>query len=67
MKRTEVAGWDFPDRLKIGMMYDTDLMPFERSVAPGETFTTADVSLVLFRSGDLRKKFMRAIRTSSLT
>lgn len=52
MKRTEVAGWDFPDRLRIAMMYDTDLMPFERSVAPGETFTTADVLLVLFRSGD---------------
>ncbi len=52
MKRTEVAGWDFPDRLRIGMMYDTDLMPFERSVAPGETFTSADVSLVLFRSGN---------------
>jgi alpha-galactosidase len=33
-------------------MYDTDLMPFERSLASGETFTTASVSLVAFRNGD---------------
>jgi alpha-galactosidase len=33
-------------------MYDTDLMPFERSLAPGTEFTTAAVSLLAFRNGD---------------
>lgn len=32
-------------------MYDTDLFPFERTLAPGETFTTAAVSFVLYRRG----------------
>ena len=31
MKRTEIAGWDDPDGVRIGVMYDTDLMPFERT------------------------------------
>jgi alpha-galactosidase len=26
MKRTEIGGWDDPDHLRIGVMYDTDLM-----------------------------------------
>jgi alpha-galactosidase len=33
-------------------MYDTDLMPFERTLAPGEEFATASASLVAFRNGD---------------
>jgi alpha-galactosidase len=52
MKRTEIAGWDDPERVRVGVLYDTDLMPFERSVAPGQEFTTAGVSLVTFRNGD---------------
>src|SRR5208283_1484301 len=51
MKRTEIAGWDEPDRVPIGVLYDTDLMPFERSLAAGEEFRTASVSLVTFRNG----------------
>ena len=52
MKRTEIAGWDEPDRVPIGVLYDTDLMPFERSLAAGEEFRTASVSLVTFRNGN---------------
>lgn len=52
MKRTEIAGWDNPDHVRINAMYDTDIMPFERSIAPGETFTSASVSLLPFRNGD---------------
>ncbi len=33
MKRTEIGGWDDPDRVRIGVLYDTDLMPFERTLA----------------------------------
>lgn len=52
MKRTEVAGWDAGDTVRISAMYDTDIMPFERRLAPGEEFTTASVSLVPFRRND---------------
>lgn len=52
MKRTEIGGWDDPEQTPIGVMYDTDLMPFERMLAPGEEFTTASASLVLYRRGD---------------
>ena len=52
MKRTEIGGWDEPDRVRVGVMYDTDIMPFERALAPQEEFTTASVSLVAFRNGD---------------
>ena len=52
MKRTEIGGWDSGDGVRIGVMYDTDLMPFERTLAPGEEFTTASSSLVAFRNGD---------------
>jgi alpha-galactosidase len=52
MKRTEIAGWDNAEFTNIGVMYDTDLMPFERTLLPGEEFTTACASLVLFRKGD---------------
>lgn len=33
----------------VNVMYDTDLFPFERTLAPGETFTSAAVSFVLYR------------------
>jgi alpha-galactosidase len=52
MKRTEVAGWDTPDGVRLSVMYDTDLMPFERRIGAGEEFATADASLVPFREGD---------------
>lgn len=52
MKRTEIAGWDDKDNVRLLALYDTDLMPFERKVAGGETFTTASVSLVTFRRED---------------
>ncbi|MGH9583991.1 MAG: alpha-galactosidase [Bryobacteraceae bacterium] len=48
LKRTEIAqAW----QTGLGIMYDTDLFPFERSVAPGETFETAKGSLVFFKDG----------------
>ena len=52
MKRTEIMGWDEKDRIPIGVLYDTDLMPFERALRPGEEFQTASVSLLTFRNGD---------------
>ena len=52
LKRTEIGGWDSPNHVQVGVMYDTDIMPFERSLAPGDTFTTASVSLIPFRNGD---------------
>ena len=52
MKRTEVAGWDADNSVRISAMYDTDIMPFERRLAPGEAFTTASVSLLPFRCDD---------------
>ena len=52
MKRTDIAGWDDARRIRLRAMYDTDLMPFERTLKPGEAFTTAGVSLVAFRRDD---------------
>ncbi len=52
MKRTEIAGWDAPDSVRVSVMYDTDLMPFERRIGGGEEFATANASLVPFREGD---------------
>ncbi len=55
MKRTEIAGWDGrddPEHMGIGVLYDTDLMPFERAIAGGKEFATASVSLVAYRNGD---------------
>jgi alpha-galactosidase len=52
MKRTEIGGWDDPAYARIAVMYDTDLMPFERTLASGEEFTTQSASLVPFRRGD---------------
>jgi alpha-galactosidase len=50
MKRTEINAWSNPGR--VGVMYDTDLMPFERSLPPGAEFKTAAVSLLTFRNRD---------------
>jgi alpha-galactosidase len=48
LKRTEIAdSW----QTGLSIMYDTDLFPFERTVAPGETFETAKGSLVFFKDG----------------
>jgi alpha-galactosidase len=52
MKRTEVAGWDADNTVRVSAMYDTDIMPFERRIAPGEQFTTASISLLPFRRND---------------
>jgi alpha-galactosidase len=43
LKRTEMEGWG----RGLAVMYDTDLFPFERRLAPGETFTTARSSVAL--------------------
>jgi alpha-galactosidase len=52
MKRTEIGAWHTPGRVQIGVMYDTDLMPFERTLGPGTEFKSAAVSLLTFRNGD---------------
>ncbi len=45
LKRTEVgSGWS--ERFLV--MYDTDLFPFGRTLAPGETFESARCSLIFF-------------------
>lgn len=43
-KRTELAGWGDG----VQLMYDTDLFPFERSLKPEETFTSAASSIAFF-------------------
>ena len=52
MKRTEINAWYDPGRVQLRVLYDTDLMPFERTLAAGAEFKTAATSLVLFRNGD---------------
>ncbi len=52
MKRTEVDGWFDAEHVGIHVLYDTDLMPFARTLAPGEEFTTAAVSTISFKKGD---------------
>jgi alpha-galactosidase len=52
MKRTEINAWYDPGRVQLRVLYDTDLMPFERTLAPGAEFQTAATSLVTFREGD---------------
>lgn len=51
MKRTEIEGWDDPQQFFLRALYDTDLMPFERTIAPGQSFITAAVSLLTFQRG----------------
>ena len=53
MKRTEINAWYDPGRVgQLRVFYDTDLMPFERTLAAGAEFKTAATSLVTFRNGD---------------
>ncbi len=52
MKRTEINGWHDTEHVGVRVMYDTDLMPFERTLAPGEEFKTAAVSLITYKNGD---------------
>jgi alpha-galactosidase len=52
MKRTEIGGWDEAERVRIGILYDTDLMPFERNLEKGEEFVSAAATLLSFRGGD---------------
>jgi alpha-galactosidase len=52
MKRTEINAWYDPGRVQLRVLYDTDLMPFERTLAPGAEFQTAATSLITFREGD---------------
>jgi alpha-galactosidase len=47
MKRTEMTGWGEG----VQVMYDTDLFPFERSLQPGETFTSAKSGIAFFVEG----------------
>jgi len=51
LRRTEVANsWG----RSVSVMYDTDLFPFERRLAPGEKFETAASSVVFYRRGTAR-------------
>jgi alpha-galactosidase len=52
MKRTEISGWYDPDHVSVDVLYDTDLMPFERFLAPDEEFKTGSVSLATYRRDD---------------
>jgi alpha-galactosidase len=48
MKRMEIAdGWS----TSFAAMYDTDLFPFERTLAPHETFTSAGASVLFYQRG----------------
>ncbi len=47
LKRTEMVQWGEG----IEVMYDTDIFPFQRTVAPGETFTSARSSVALIAEG----------------
>jgi alpha-galactosidase len=45
LKRTEIPGWGGG----VEVMYDTDLFPFERTLSPQETFTSAKSSVAFFK------------------
>jgi alpha-galactosidase len=45
LKRTEMGSWGDTE---VQVMYDTDLFPFERTLQPDETFTSAKSSIALF-------------------
>ncbi len=53
LRRTEVGVIGKWNQWKPGVdaMYDTDLFPFQRTLAPNETFTTASVSFLLYQRG----------------
>jgi alpha-galactosidase len=44
LKRTEMNGWG----RSVRVMFDTDIFPFERRVAAGETYTSAKSSIAFF-------------------
>lgn len=46
-KRTQMVNWGDG----VSVMYDTDLFPFEKSLAAGETFTTAKAGIACFVYG----------------
>jgi len=48
MKRTELNEWFLEG---VQEMYDTDLFPFERTLQPGEMFTSAKSSIAFFAQG----------------
>ncbi len=48
MKRTEMVNWG--DGVKV--MYDADLFPFERTLAPGKSFTSAASGIAFFKDGE---------------
>ena len=58
MKRTEIAGWDDPEQVRIGVLYDTDIMPFERSLAPAKNSKRP-----LYRSSPFETEMVSTIRT----
>ncbi len=47
LKRTEIRDWG----QGVEVMYDTDLFPFERNLAPQETFSSAKSSVAFFQEG----------------
>jgi alpha-galactosidase len=50
LKRTDVLSFDWTSGVRCG--YDTDLFPFERTLVPGETFTSAACSVGVFADGE---------------
>jgi alpha-galactosidase len=50
LKRTDIISYDWSTGVRCG--YDTDLFPFERSLAPGESFTSAACSIAVFSEGE---------------
>jgi alpha-galactosidase len=50
LKRTDILGFNWTSGVRCG--YDTDLFPFERSLEPGETFTSAPCSIAVFAEGE---------------
>jgi alpha-galactosidase len=49
LKRTDILSFNWTSGVRCG--YDTDLFPFERSLEPGETFTSAPCSIAVFADG----------------
>jgi alpha-galactosidase len=50
LKRTDILSYAWRKGVRCG--YDTDLFPFERSLAPGEVFTSAACSIGVFAEGE---------------
>jgi alpha-galactosidase len=50
LKRTDIVSYDWSTGVRCG--YDTDLFPFERSLAPEEAFTSAACSIGVFAEGE---------------